>query len=382
MRPVYLDHNATTPVDPAVREAMLPYLGERFGNPSSAHRLGQEARAAVEAAREQVAALLAARPSRLVFTGGGSEANNTAILAAALSRPERRHLVSSAVEHRSVLAPLEHLRRQGFEVELLPVAADGGLDPDLLASRLRPDTGLVSLMAAQNETGVLWPVAELAALVRSRGILFHTDAVQLAGKEAIDLGTWPVDYLSLAAHKLGGPKGVGALFVRRGAPYAPLVRGGGQEEGRRAGTENVPGLVGFGRAAELARARLAGFRPRLAALRDALETAVLAAIPGVRVNGAGQPRLANTSNLGFEHASGVVMVQELDERGFAVSAQAACLSGDLDPSPVLAAMAVPESYRHGSLRLSFGHGSTREELDRFLAVLPGVVAAARRGAAP
>ncbi len=381
MTRIYLDNNATTPVDPAVREAMLPCLGERFGNPSSNHRFGEAARCAVERARAQVAALLRTEPERLIFTSGGSEANSLAIWSAVMAQPGRRHLIASAVEHPSVLAPLAFLRdRFGFQLDLLPVDREGGIGLDGLARAIRPDTGLVALMGANNETGVCWPVAEIGDLCRERGVFFLCDAVQLAGKAELDLRQLPADYLSLAAHKLHGPKGTGVLFARRTAPVTPLLMGSGQERGLRTGTENVAGIVGFGKACELAAAALAqGHGVTMQTLRDRLEAQIMAAIPDARVNGQEQPRLVNTLNVSFRHASAAAMIQELDERGIAVSAHAACHGGDLDPSHVLRAMAVEEPYLHGTLRISLSRWTTMAEVDAFGALLPGIVAKSRQG---
>jgi len=383
MRGIYLDNNATTPLDPRVREAMLPYLTDLFGNPSGAHRYGEEARLGLEQAREQVATLAGCAPGQLLFTSGGSEGNNTAIWCAAWADPGKRHMISSAVEHPSVLGPLRFLAdRFGYEIELLPVDNDGGLDPDRLARALRPDTALVSLMAANNETGVLWDLEQLGALCRTKGVLCHSDMVQLAGKMPIQAdAALPVDYISLASHKLHGPKGCGALFVRRGAPVTPLIMGPGQENGRRAGTENVAGIVGFGMACELAAQALPEAEPRIRALRDGLEAALLADIDGVRINGRNQPRLPNTINVSFEHCSSAMLIQELDEHGLAVSAHSACQSGDLDPSHVLAAMAIPETFLHGTLRISMSRFTTREETELLLAALATAVKKARTGLA-
>ncbi len=378
---IYLDNNATTPVAPEVRQAMNACLTDIFGNPSSSHRFGEAAREAVERARVQVAKLVGAHPRRTIFTSGGSEANNMAIMSAVAARPGRRHLVSSAVEHPSVLAPLRHLERQGYRLTLLEVDEDGGLDLDRLAEALTPDTALVSLMAANNETGVRWDVAAIGRLCRERGVLLHTDAVQLAGKAPIDFASLGVDYLTLGAHKLHGPKGCGALCASRQAPLSPLVLGAGQEHGLRAGTENVPGIVGFGVAAELAQAALASYERDVGALRDRLEQEIARRIPGVRVNGRGQPRLANTLNVSFRDAAAAAVLQELDEHGVAVSAHAACHGGDLDPSHVLAAMRVPEEYIHGTMRISLSRYTTDEEIERFLDLLPRLVARSRRTAA-
>lgn len=380
MAKIYFDNNATTPLDPAVAAAMARSLAEDFGNPSSGHSFGEAARRAVDEGRQRLAALLHCPPERLIFTGGGSEANCQAILSAVLARPGRRKIITSTVEHPSVQQPLNFLQNQhGYRIERLPVDGSGRLDPELLRAALDEQTALVSLMAANNETGVIWDPAELGTLCRAAGVLFHCDAVQLAGKEEIPAPDWPVDYLSLGAHKLHGPKGCGALYVERSAPVSPLIMGAGQEDGRRAGTENVAGIVGFGLAAELAAAHLAaGGREQLAALGLALEEGILGGCPEARINGAGAPRLANTVNVSFEQCSSAQMIQDLDDRGFAVSAHAACHSGDLDPSPVLAAMAVPESYRHGTLRISLSRLNSPAEVEKFLAVLPEVVGRSRQ----
>jgi len=380
MPKIYFDNNATTPLAPEVVATMALSLKENFGNPSSGHALGEKARRAVEEGRERVAALLHCPPERLVFTGGGSEANCQAILSAVLARPRARKIVTSAVEHPSVQQPLNFLEKHhGYQIQRLPVDNAGRLDAARLRAALSEDTALVSLMAANNETGVLWDMAELGAICRERGVLCHCDAVQLAGKEEIRAEEWPVDYLSLAAHKLHGPKGCGALYLARTAPVTPLIMGAGQEGGRRAGTENVAGIVGFGLACELAAAHLAGEgREKLAALGRKLEAGIGGGCPGALINGGQAPRLANTTNVSFEHCSAVQMIQDLDDRGFVVSAHAACHSGDLDPSPVLAAMAVPESYRHGTLRISLSRMNSEAEVNAFLALLPEVVERSRQ----
>jgi cysteine desulfurase len=378
MTRIYFDNNATTPVAPEVLAAMLPYLTDNFGNPSSGHREGELARAGVDEARAQVAALLNVAPARITFTSGGSEANNLAIFSAAGADPAKKHLIGAKVEHASALAPLRFLADHGYEVTLLEVKADGGLDLDRLRAAIRPGTGLVSLMGANNETGVLWPLAEIGAICRERGVLCHSDVVQLLGKEPIDAGALPVDYLSMAAHKLHGPKGVGALYSARRAPLTPLIRGASQENSKRAGTENTPGLAGFGRACELAGEQLSASHARIAALRDRLEAGILAAAPEAWIMGQSQPRLANTVNVCFKYCSSAGLVQELDARGIAVSGHSACHSGDLDPSHVLSAMGVAETHLHGSLRISLSRYSTEAEVERFLAVLPEIVTKSSR----
>lgn len=379
MPSIYFDNNATTPLDPAVREGMAPYLAEWFGNPASSHRFGEAARRGLDLARQQVAGLLGCPPARLVLNSGGTEGNNTAILSALRADPAKKHIISSQVEHGSVLVPLEFLATQGYEVELLGVDENGALDPAALKDAIRPDTALVTLMAANNETGVIWPVADIAAICRERGVLFHCDAIQLAGKAPLAVEALGVDYLTVAGHKLHGPKGAGALYVRRTAPFTPLIMGSSQEDGRRAGTENVPGLVGLGAACALAMAVGEAAHQRLAALRDRLEAGILAAIPGARINGAASPRLVNTTNVSFRHAASAGLIQDLDAGGIAVSAHAACESGDLDPSHVLRAMAVPEDFLHGTLRISLSRYNTEAEVAALLALLPQAVARSRQG---
>jgi len=378
MNRIYFDNNATTPVDPAARDAMLPYLDERFGNPSSAHRIGEAANLGVETAREQVATLLATSPARIFFTGGGSEANNMAIFSGAFADPGKKHLISSVVEHASVLQPLAWLGRQGFEIELLEVDEKGRLDLDRLREVIRDDTALVSLMGANNETGILWPLEEIGTICRDRSVLFHSDVVQMLGKEKIDAGSLPVDYLSMAAHKLHGPKGVGALYVSRTAPLRPLIHGAGQEKGKRAGTENTSGLAGFGMACQLAAGFLAEYRTKLSPLRDRLEEGITASDPQAMIMGRDQERLTNTVNVCFRHCSSAGLIQELDERSIAVSGHSACHSGDLDPSHVLSAMRVPENHLHGSLRISLSRNSTMAEVERFLDLLPDIVRKTRQ----
>ncbi len=380
MAAVYFDNNATTPLDPKVFAAMEPYLRECWGNPASPHQYGQRARQAVEEARKQVAALLDCPAERLVFTSGGSEGNNTAILSAVLADPAKKRVVTSPVEHHCVLRRLEHLRDHcGVEVAFVPVDGQGMLDLDALARAVTPDTALVSLMAANNETGVRWPLAEIAALVRARGALWHCDAVQLVGKDPLSLRDVPVDYLTVSAHKLHGPKGVGALYVGRGAPFTPLVFGGGQESGRRAGTLNVAGIVGFGQAAALARAFLSvDGQARLRELRDHLEDGILAAVADATVHGSQSPRLANTISLGIAGAPQEVLLAELDDRDFAVSTTSACQSGSAAPSHVLAAMGVADRYLRSTLRLSLSRMNTLEEVEAFLTIIADVAARARR----
>lgn len=379
MQAIYFDNNASTPLAPEVREAMAPYLAEWFGNPASSHRFGEAARRGLDLVREQAAGLLGCHPGRVVFNSGGTEGNNTAILSAIWADPAKKHLISSQVEHSSVLAPLKFLAEQGYELELLGVDKNGALDQEALKGAIRPDTALVSLMGANNETGVIWPVAEIAAICRERGALFHCDAIQLAGKAPFSAESLGVDYLTIAGHKLHGPKGAGALYVRRGAPFTPLIMGSGQEDGRRSGTENVPGLVGLGKACALAMELDEATHQRLAALRDRLEAGIIAAIPEARINGAASLRLVNTTSVSFKHAASAGLIQDLDAGGIAVSAHAACESGDLDPSHVLRAMLVPEPFLHGTLRISLSRYNTEAEVAALLALLPQAVARSRQG---
>ena len=375
---VYLDHNATTPLDPEVLEAMLPYLSERFGNPSSVHSFGREARKALEEARTTVARLIgAAEKEALVFTSGGTEANNFAIKGAAYAYRERgRHLIASAVEHPAVLETLHYLSRDGFDVTLLPVDPEGLLDLEALERAIRQDTILISLMHANNETGVLFPIADVGRITRERGVLFHTDAIQGFGKVPIDVEALGVDLLSLSAHKLYGPKGVGALYIRPGLRMIPLHHGGHQEQEKRGGTTNVAGVVGLARAAELAHARIGEEEERLRFLRDKLEGGILEWIEGVRRNGHPISRLPNTSSLSFEGIDTESLLVGLDLEGIAASSGSACSSGSLKPSHVLKSMGVPEGW--ASLRLSLGRGTTEEEIDYVLEVLPILVERLRK----
>jgi len=373
---VYLDHNATTPVAPEVLEAMLPYLREDFGNPSSLHWFGQRARAAVEEARARVAALVGAQPAEIVFTASGSESDNMALRGvAAKARAPRRGLVVGGLEHHAVLNTARALREEGWPVEIVRVREDGIVDLEDLAVKLGAGSALVSLMLANNETGVLQPVAEAARLARKHGALVHCDAVQAGGKLPIDVRTLDVDLLTLSAHKLCGPKGVGCLYVRRGTPMGALVRGGGQERNRRAGTENVAGIVGFGVAAALAAEVLPAEAARLRRLRDRLEERLLA-LPGARRNG-GEPRLANTANVSFPGAEAEDLVMALDLEGIAVSTGAACAAGGVEPSHVLRAMGLPPERVQSSLRLSLGRCTTETDVDRAADVIAAVLGRVR-----
>jgi cysteine desulfurase len=365
---IYLDFNATTPLDARVYEAMAPVLRATFGNPSSAHWFGQEARTALDLARDQVAALLGAAPAEIVFTASGTEADNMALRGATMAAPKnRRKLVVTAVEHHAVLHVAEALAREGWRVETVRALPNGVIDMHDLRAKVDGETALVSVMLANNETGVVQPVAETAAWAHERGALVHCDAVQAVGKVPVDVGALGVDLLTLSAHKLYGPKGAGALFVKRGTKLEALVRGGSQERNRRAGTENVAGIVGLGAAAALCRDELAVDGSRLAALRDRLESLLLA-IPGARRNGDG-PRVPNTSNLAFEGVDAPSLLLALDLAGVAVSTGAACSAGGLELSHVLLAMGLSVDAVQASLRFSLGRPTTEAEVERVAAVV-------------
>lgn len=371
---IYLDHNASTPVRAEVLDAMLPYFSEHYGNASSAHAFGQEAKGAIEEARAKVAALVNAAPNEIVFTSGGTESDNMGVLGAARALAGKgRHVVVSEIEHEAVRNAAGALATEGFTVTQVPASADGRVDPAAVATALRPDTVLVSVMAANNETGVLQPVTEIGAICAENKIAFHTDAVQAAGKIPVDARAWQATFLTIAAHKFYGPKGVGALYVKRGAKTAPLMFGGEHERGRRAGTENVPGIVGMGVAAELARAEIDTMPPRMAALRDRLEQGLVARVPQTVVHGAGAPRVCNTSHLSFVGAEGEHLILTLDTKGIACSSGSACKSGSAHPSHVLLSMGVSAAVAQTAVRLSVGRATTEAEIDLVLDLLPAVV---------
>ncbi len=369
----YLDNNATTRVATEVLQAMLPFLTDCWGNPSSAYSFGHFLSQHVDHARESVAALLGAEPREITFTSGGTEAINTALQSALAARPDRRHVVTTSVEHSATLKFCQSLQKRGHEVTYLAVNPAGGLDLDALEKAIRPDTALVTVMWANNETGILFPVQDIAELCRRKGVLCHTDAVQAAGKVLLNVHEADVDMLSLSGHKLHAPKGVGLLYVKRHTKFTPYVIGGGQERGRRGGTENVAGIVGFGRAAELALARLPEYGTRVRALRDKLEAEVLRQVPGTSRNGAAEPRLPNTTNLAFEgvEAEGVLLL--LDQAGICVSSGSACTAGSLDPSHVLLAMGCDASRARASVRFSLGYYNAEADVDYLLEHLPGVI---------
>jgi cysteine desulfurase len=366
---IYFDNNATTRPDPSVVEAMLPYLGEQYGNPSSVSALGSQAARAVGLAREQVAALIHCEPAEIVFTSGGTESNHAAFFSARHLNPARRHCVTTAVEHSAVLKPLEALETRGYEVTRLGVDAQGRLDLEALERAIRPDTALLSIMAANNETGVLFPVEKIGEIARAKGVLFHTDAVQAVGKIPLHLENANLHYLSASAHKIHGPKGVGFLYVNRRSGFAPMLLGGGQENGRRAGTENVPGIVGLGKAAELAAHALEDEAREVRRLRDAFESGVLAQIGGVQLNGDPIDRLPNTSNLAFEGVEAQAALILLERANLSASAGSACLTGSLAPSHVLRAMGFSDDRARSSLRFSFSRLNTAQEVEKAVEIV-------------
>jgi cysteine desulfurase len=376
----YFDNNATTRVAPEVVDAMIPFLREQWGNPSSTYAFGRQVGEAVDRARGQVAALINAEPREVIFTSCGTESNNAAIHSALATHPEKRHVLTTAVEHSANTKFCSLLQKRGYSVTFLPVAADGTLDLELLEKSILPDTAIVSVMWANNETGVLFPVPEAAAICHRKGVLFHTDAVQTPGKLKIDVRELDVDCLSLSGHKLHAPKGIGLLYVKRRVKYQPYIVGGGQERGRRGGTENVANIVAFGRAAELAMASLDDENARVRALRDKLEDGILSGIPGTSRNGAKEPRLPNTSNIAFEgvEAEGILML--LDQAGICASSGSACTTGSLDPSHVLTAMGCSVARARSSIRFSLGSYNTDAEVDYVLQHLPGIIAKLRASA--
>ena len=380
MSRIYLDNNASTPVRPEVLEAMLPYFGDQYGNASSVHAYGQAARGAVEEARAKVAALLGASPGEIVFTSGGTESDNLGVIGAAHALCEKgRHVITSSIEHDAVRHAGDSLEREGYEVTRLAPGADGRVTADAVRAAIRPDTILVSIMAANNETGVIQPMAEIGAVCAERGVAFHSDAVQAAGKIPIDVKAWQVSCLTITAHKFYGPKGAGALFLRRGFRPVPMQVGGEHEKGRRAGTENVPAIVGLGRACELAAAELPTSASRIAGLRDRLEAGIESKVAHIVRHGAGAPRVCNTSQISFLGAEGEHLILSLDMKGIAVSSGAACKAGSAHPSHVLLAMNVPAHVAQTSVRFSLGRTTTEAEIDRVLEIVPAVVEKLRSG---
>ena len=371
----YFDHNATTPLASEALAAMSRALAEDFGNPSSVHQYGQRAKGVMDDARTAVAALIDADPSEIVFTGSGTEADNLAVRGAAeaFESSGKRHLITSAFEHEAVLNTVKALGKRGWRVTFLPVDASGVLKPEALEGALTDDTALVSVMHANNEIGTIQPIPALARLAHARGALFHTDAIQSAGKIPVSVRSLEVDLLSLSAHKINGPKGAGALWIKRGVRLVPTVTGGKHERNRRAGTENVAGIAGFGAAAAVSRAKLLSNADRLSGLRDTLESAILSRVEGTQVNGATTPRVPNTTNISFDGVEAESLLIALDLEGFAVSTGSACSSGTLEPSHVLRAMGLPPHRAQNSIRFSLGQGNNQGEIDALVAKLPGIV---------
>ena len=374
MKLIYLDYAATTPLDPRALKEMIPYFTDSFGNASSPHSFGQEAKRAVEFAREATAQLIGAKPEEIVFTSGGTESNNTVIKGVARSKKDKgNHIITSKIEHHSVFETVSSLNKEGFVTTHIPVDGDGSIDPEMVKKAITDKTILISIMHANNEIGTIEPIAEIGKIARERGVLFHTDAVQAVGHIPINVGELAVDFLSSSSHKFYGPKGVGFLYVRKGAKFIPLMHGGEQEKNRRAGTHNTPGIVGMGAAAKIARESVREESIREAALRDRLIDGILGSIPDTRLNGHRTKRLPNNTNVSIEYIEGESMLLSLDMEGIAASTGSACSSSTLEPSHVLLAIGLPHEIAHGSLRFSLGRWTTDEDIDRLLETLPVIV---------
>lgn len=378
MKKIYLDHAATTPVDPEVLHEMLPYFSQSYGNPSSIHSLGQEGRTAIEQSRAKVAALIGARSDEIVFTSGGTEADNLAIIGiACASENKGNHIITTQIEHHAVLEACKSLESRGFRTTFVPVDRYGMVDPDAIRRAITAKTVLISVMHANNEVGTIQPVAEIGRIAREKGILLHTDAVQTVGHIPVNVNELGVDLLAMSAHKLYGPKGVGALYVRQGTRIASFMHGGGQERGLRSSTENVPGIVGFGKATEIALREVEGEGRNLARLRDLLIQGLLDRIDRICLNGHPTGRLPNNVNVSVEFVEGEALALNLDLEGVAVSTGSACSSTDMEPSHVLAAMGIPAALARGSLRFTLGKGTTEQQIQRVLEVLPAIVSRLR-----
>jgi len=373
MNTIYIDNNATTQVAPQVLEEMFPYLRDFYGNPSSMHTFGGQLHKKIEEARERVAQLLGAEPEEIIFTSCGTESDNTAIMSAAESFPQKKHIITTRVEHPAVLSFCKHLARKGYRITFLPVNNQGRLNIDDLVKVIGDDTALVSIMFANNEIGNIFPVHEIGEIVRDRKVLFHTDAVQAVGKIPIDTKKLPVDMLSLSGHKLHAPKGIGALYVRKKTRFHPYLIGGHQEKGRRAGTENVASIIALGKACELAMKDIEKESAWLSRLRDKLEQALLKSSSDTRINGDVASRLPNTSNISFEYVEGEAILLRLNEYGICASSGSACTSGSLEPSHVLRAIGVPFTAIHGSIRFSLSRYNTEEEIDKVIEIVPGII---------
>jgi cysteine desulfurase len=379
MTPIYHDNNATTSVDPEIVEAMLPYFSEQFGNPSSMHSFGDKVGRAVKHARKQVQKLLGAEhDSEIIFTSCGTESDSTAILSALKTQPERKEIITTVVEHPAILTLCEHLEKEGYKVHYLEVDNKGRLNLDTYRSLLSDRVAVVSVMWANNETGTLFPVEEMAQLAHAAGVIFHTDAVQAVGKLPMNLRDSKIDMLSLSGHKLHAPKGIGVLYLRRGVRFRPLLRGGHQERGRRAGTENSASIIALGKAAEMAMAHMDYENTFVAAMRDRLEDGILSAVPHCFVTGDPENRLPNTCNIAFEYIEGEAILMLLNKQGIAASSGSACTSGSLEPSHVMRAMNIPYTAAHGSTRFSLSRYNTMEEIERVIAAVPPIVAQLRK----
>ena len=378
-RPIYMDHSATTPVDPEVFNEMIPYFTDRYGNASSIHLFGQDARRAVDKARTQVAHLINAEPQEIIFTSGGTEADNQAIVSYMIANQNKgNHLITSAIEHHAVLETCEHLAKQGFELTVLPVTSEGVVEQNVLQNALKPSSRLVSIMHANNEVGTIQDIKELASISHAAGAVFHTDAVQSMGKLPIDVKAMGIDMLSASSHKIYGPKGVGCLFIRKGIRLPSLLHGGGQERKLRAGTENVPAIVGFGKACELAEQHMTERAEKLEKLAYRLREGILTTIPNTRLTGHPSQRLPGSVSVCFQFVEGESILLMLDSFGVMASSGSACTSGSLDPSHVLLALGLPHEIAHGSLRLTLGKDNTDEDVDKVLEVLPGIIATLRK----
>ncbi len=376
---IYLDHAATTPIDPDVLQAMMPYLTEQYANPSTLYSFGREASAAVEEARANVASLIGADPGEIYFTAGATESDNWAVIGAALAQEKKgNHIITSAIEHHAVLETCEYLqKKRGFELTVVPVDEYGLVDPEAVRNAITDKTILISIMHANNEIGTIEPIVEIGSIARENGILFHTDATQSVGRIPVDVKALNVDLLSLSGHKMYGPKGIGALYIRKGVRIQPYLHGGGQENRKRAGTHNVPGIVGLGKAAEIAQRVMAEQSARLTELRDWLIERITAEIPNVRLNGHPTKRLPNNVNVSVQGIEGESMILSLDMFGICVSSGSACTSGDLSASHVLLAIGLPHELAHGSIRMTLGHSTTKEDLEKVVEALTGVVARLR-----
>ena len=373
MKPVYVDNNATSRVAPEVLEEMLPYFTERYGNPSSMHSFGGHVAREIKLARERVAGLIGASPSEILFTSCGTESDNTAIRAALVSNPDKKHIITSRVEHPAIKNLFENLAKTGFRVTFVPVDNKGLLDLEYLYRHLDDDTAIVSIMWANNETGMIFPVEEIAQTVKERGIVFHTDAVQAVGKVPVDMNKVPADMLSLSGHKLHAPKGIGVLYIRKGTKFSPFLIGGHQESGRRAGTENVASIIGLGKASEMALYNLDETETRIKNLRDKLEKSLIKTVPNSMINGDMDKRLPNTTSIGFEFVEGEAILLMMNELEICASSGSACTSGSLEPSHVLRAMGVPFTAAHGSIRFSLSIYNTEKEIDFIIEKLPPII---------